>query len=667
METDKPYISGADPADSETPSISAEVELESNDVELVVNEVELQENEENPWPYLRDYFGFMCRNGNSFIMQCKLCLPRQTELAAYKNSTSNLRKHVERKHPLMLKAYSDFVATRKRTLEPLGAPSKQAKITHVMAVGANRRVPQAKVNKLMINFICEGLHPFSVVEQPAFKELLLTLNPQCKVMSIPAVRARIEAAAIEMKKTLMSHLSKVSYVATTTDSWTAHQQSYIVVTAHWIDEDTLKRKSAALACQRLKGSYTFDVLAGALDDIHCQYGIRGKVVRITTDSGSNFIKAFSVFGEQSQPEDAESESDQDSPEEPKSDYLDTFSILEQDSGLEYHLPLHQRCACHLLNLVATTDAAMAEKKNDTYKRLSHAAFGKCQAIWNKTGRSYMEAEIVDDKCKLQLIRPNQTRWNSTYMAVERITHIIQEKGEEAIRNVCEEFKVKMLSPAVIAFLNEYCTVMKPVVKAFDILQSETNTHMGWLLPVIFQLQAKLSRLETSSKMCLPLIRAIQDGVQKRFGGMMEDPELIAAAILLPKYKNTWTERADILETGLVYVRQHLEQMVEAEVEQVRQHSSDEEVFFSLIKSIRAQGTEELDGYLACVSNKMDLLNSFPHIKKLSLRLNTGLPASAACERLFSCDGLLFTAKKARMNSTDFENQLLLKLNRKFRE
>ncbi|RXN35686.1 zinc finger BED domain-containing 1-like protein [Labeo rohita] len=212
-------------------------------------------------------------------------------------------------------------------------------------------------------------------------------------------------------------------------------------------------------------------------------------------------------------------------------------------------------------------------------------------MWNKSGRSYMAAEIVEDQYKLQLIRPNQTRWNSTYMAVERIIWIIQEKGEDAIRNVCEEFKVKMLSPAEIVFLTEYCTVIKPLVTALNILQSETNTHLGWLLPVVFQLEAKLSRLETTSKMCLPLIRAVQDGIEKRFGGMIKDPELIAAAILLPKFKTTWTERADIIEAGLVYVRQHLDQMAEATVEQVGQHSSDEEDFFSSMKSRRSQDLE----------------------------------------------------------------------------
>lgn len=55
----------------------------------------------------------------------------------------------------------------------------------------------------------------------------------------------------------------------------------------------------------------------------------------------------------------------------------------------------------------------------------------------------MAAEVVERECDLQLIRPIQTRWNSTYMAVERIIRIIEEKGDDAIRNVCEEFKVKM--------------------------------------------------------------------------------------------------------------------------------------------------------------------------------------------------------------------------------
>src|SRR4029434_6875188 len=92
------------------------------------------------------------------------------------------------------------------------------------------------------------------------------------------------------------------------------------------------------------------------------------------------------------------------------------------------------------------------------------------------------------------------------------------------------------------------------------------------------------------------------------------------------------------------------------LEQVGQHSSDEDDLFSSMKSKRSEGRGELEGYLACVSVNKDLLNAFQNIKKLSRKLKTGLPASAACKRLFSCAGLLFNAKPAWMDPTDLENQ-----------
>nr|XP_024658474.1 uncharacterized protein LOC112434940 [Maylandia zebra] len=347
------------------------------------------------------------------------------------------------------------------------------------------------------------------------------------------------------------------------------------------------------------------MLAGALDDIHCQYKIRGKVVRTTTDSGSNFVKAFHMFGAQNDADEAEDEADPETIDlTDHIDYHEASAILDEDS----------------------------ESMNETYKRLSRASFAKCQAIWNKT---HLANEVVEDKCELQIIRPNATQWNSTYLAIERIIRIIDEKGENAIRSICEEFKVKMLSPAEVAFLREYCTTMKPLVKASNILQSESTSFMGWLLPVIQQLLSKLSRLETSSKTCVPLIRALQNGLQKRFGAMMEDPELAAAAVLLPKFKTSWTDRADVTEAALTYIKQHLE-TTEHESEDQQRESSDEDEFFSRPISRRLQSAVELDGYLACATDTMELLHSF-------------------------------SAKPSRIASVNLENQLLLKLNKRFRK
>lgn len=60
-------------------------------------------------------------------------------------------------------------------------------------------------------------------------------------------------------------------------------------------------------------------------------------------------------------------------------------------------------------------------------------------------------------------------------------------------------------------------------------------------------------------------------------------------------------------------------------------SSEEEDFFKPLKSSQAQGPAVLDGYLTCAGDDMGVLKSFPPLLKLSLRLKTPLPASAACE------------------------------------
>lgn len=117
-------------------------------------------------------------------------------------------------------------------------------------------------------------------------------------------------------------------------------------------------------------------------------------------------------------------------------------LLEQDDGLEYQLPKHHRCACHLLNLVATVDI-QAANANPVYMKLSRSSSAKCQALWNQSSRSTTASEIIEEHCKLQLLRPCETRWNSFFYAIERIVRIAREQGETAIAAVCSALKIPM--------------------------------------------------------------------------------------------------------------------------------------------------------------------------------------------------------------------------------
>ncbi|KAL7836339.1 hypothetical protein AOLI_G00276230 [Acnodon oligacanthus] len=99
------------------------------------------------------------------------------------------------------------------------------------------------------------------------------------------------------------------------------------------------------------------------------------------------------------------------------------------------------------------------------------------------GRSTAAAEITEDVCKVQLIRPNATR----------------------------------LSPVEIAFLEEYARTMSPAPK---ILQAEIDVQKGWLLPTLTLLISKLGQIHITSRYCKPLGDALQEGLQQRFRDML---------------------------------------------------------------------------------------------------------------------------------------------------
>ncbi|KAL7833687.1 hypothetical protein AOLI_G00286470 [Acnodon oligacanthus] len=153
------------------------------------------------------------------------------------------------------------------------------------------------------------------------------------------------------------------------------------------------------------------------------------------------------------------------------DFVEVTAVLDEDDGLQFRLPKHHRRACHL-NLVSTVDAAKA-CSSDPYKNLSRSTFSKGHALWNMCGRSTAATEIIEDMCKVQLIRPNATR----------------------------------LSPVEIAFLEKYTRTMSPVAKALNILQAEIDVQMGWLLPTLTLLISKLGRIRITSRYCKPLVDA----------------------------------------------------------------------------------------------------------------------------------------------------------------
>ena len=219
-------------------------------------------------------------------------------------------------------------------------PKKANRIVAAIAKNFNR-VIQAKENDLIAKFGIQGLLPVSTVNLEAFRNLMQRMQPNRTVMHRSTLRTRIDSMMTQRKVQLTALLTQQKYVATTTECWSAFNKSYIGITyIHWIDHSTIQLSSACLALRRLKGHISFDIIARALEKVHKEFKIDGRILRTTTDSGLNFIEAITVFSDKTDDNDEVEEDSNDPDQEDDCIGIESVSVtdtLEQNQNSDKYL------------------------------------------------------------------------------------------------------------------------------------------------------------------------------------------------------------------------------------------------------------------------------------------------------------------------------------------
>jgi hypothetical protein len=156
--------------------------------------------------------------------------------------------------------------------------------------------------------------------------------------------------------------------------------------------------------------------------------------------------------------------------------------------------------------------------------------------------------------------------------------------------------------------------------------------------------------------------------------MLVNDDAQLAAVVHPKFKFDWvdsdqqkfvlTEKLKMKIQTMVSSQPDLDN-VEADV--IASDVPDpEKDFFSLLTVRRQASTsapnadDELSKYLSDKSQDLSSLDLYPHIRKLYISLNTGLPSSAAVERLFSLGGRVFCPLRSRLSASHFEMMTFLR-------
>ncbi|KAK7940294.1 hypothetical protein WMY93_003620 [Mugilogobius chulae] len=544
-------------------------------------------------------------------------MTRVNLLSTSKTSTSNLKKHLDRTH-LGCDARPD--AKRARRDE-----SSHCQLKKIKAEILSKCLTQTRIDDLIFDFVVEDCQSFYLLEQPGFKKLIAGLSEGLKVTDRVTLFTKVDLAFSKMREELLAKLNNIQYVCTTADIWTANSESFLGMTCHWIDPNSLERKSAALGFARLQGRITYETISGRIHDIHLAYNIESKVQTTFTDNGSPFISVFKEFGLNNQ------EKDDIGHFENVSAVLDG----EPEQDMLLFLPPVQRCASHTLEHIVTEDFWRAISQGPMCQ-LHYSAMSKLYSIWSKCHHLQVGMGCAEEIGKMALVVPSVIRWNVEYCAIQKIVSL----SERELTELCARLEVQRLQPEEMAFLKEYVTVFHPLAFALELFQAEQKCYFGLVIPTVLR---AVFQHRGKDRNC--------DNPQFRLWWMAASEREEMCALL--------ASMASQVDLSVVTDGTSAETLPTIK-------SEDDFFNYGPVKPpVQVQSrtvTEEIKKYVEGTGKTLECLQDFPRVKQLFLKYNTMLPSTAPVQRLFSQKGNLVNCQRNVLTDGYFERIQLLKYN-----
>ncbi|KAM9821152.1 E3 SUMO-protein ligase ZBED1-like [Neosynchiropus ocellatus] len=255
------------------------------------------------------YFGFDTDADGCILhwkrIYCRVCMTQ----IAYSGNTSNLSYHLEKNHPVeyseLLKSNSthqvrEAFATAFYQIQskPSGqlVPSQDSGLKQSLN-DENRR--HCDLTTAIMNFVCKGLYPASVVDEPCFKALMNTVDPGYSPPSTSEVALKILPQMYWCNRDVVfSETSGVLNCGVTTDLWQSHNRTYISLSLHSVYQNGSNNFVSINKCLK-----TFEVqednmaenITRSMFEAFDEWGITHKVIGATTNGSVDIGKACSLL------------------------------------------------------------------------------------------------------------------------------------------------------------------------------------------------------------------------------------------------------------------------------------------------------------------------------------------------------------------------------------
>ncbi|XP_019170565.1 PREDICTED: zinc finger BED domain-containing protein RICESLEEPER 2-like [Ipomoea nil] len=291
---------------------------------------------------------------------------------------------------------------------------------------------QEAIRRALVEMIIIDELPFRFVEGPGFRKFIMVACPRFKIPSRWTISRDInliyEEERLKLKCVFRGNTQRVSI---TTDTSTSIQRiNYMVVTAHFIDEEWKLHKKiiSFVPITSHKGESVAKVLETCLLD----WGIRN-VYSITVDNASSNDTAIGFLKKK---------------------------LMSWGTSTVNGKYIHMKCIAHILNLVVQDGLKQCDA---SVKKVREAVrYVRSSPSRLKKFRDLAEWNGIEQKSSLCLDVP--TRWNSTYLMLQ--SAITYEKVFESLEESDSSFKSD-LSDSVPNFLNwESVKSLVEILKCF---------------------------------------------------------------------------------------------------------------------------------------------------------------------------------------------------------
>lgn len=316
---------------------------------------------------------------------------------------------------------------------------------HSVSDGGERA---AELNDALVFMVCRDHMPICTPEREGFRYFAKKAVPLWKPPSRQTLTNMIENKFDVQKSAFIAKISEARNYTLTTDVWTDSNtsKSYLGLTVHYLWEK--KIESGTFGVEPLTESHTSAYLSERIAKVCLEWNIDlTKVNTVVSDNAENIVKAIK----------------------------DLF-------GASKHIP----CFAHTLNLIPQAALGLDSKKQENVPGVP-PLISKVKGIVTFFKRSVKDElrrlQYADGKTEgtaLRLLQDVSTRWNSTYLMLQRFLTL---SGLVGLALLKFPQGPPMLSGAELASITVIAQILAPIMQATVELSAEKTPTTSKVIPV----------------------------------------------------------------------------------------------------------------------------------------------------------------------------------------